>query len=146
MFTILCSPFCKWKKKSIKLQRQTEISHGYFKEKLISRLMMQKYQLNCHSTYLSMFLVKIEFFLEIHQMMVMMMIHHRCRVEDKLYINSSSIKRDFCVTFTATILEANSSLFLWSITKPSESDLQMFIWIVNSMHDPNLSSLNFLFQ
>ena len=89
--------------------------------------MMQKYQLNCHSTYLSMFLVKIEFFLEIHQMMVMMVIHQRSGIEDKLNINSSGIEGDFCVTFTATILEANSPLFLWSITKPSESDLQMFI-------------------
>ena len=79
-----------------------------------------------YNAYLSMFFVKVQFPLEIHQMMMvmmMMMIHHWIWIKHELDVDSSWEKWNFCVTFTTSVLEANFSFFLWSITETCVSYL-----------------------
>ena len=85
---------------------------------------VNQYQFQSVNAYLSMFFVKVQFPFKIHQMMMMvMMIHHWIRIEHELNVDSSCKEWNFCMTFTTSILEADFSLFLWSITESCESDL-----------------------
>lgn len=57
-------------------------------------------------------------------MMVMVMIHHWIGVEGELEVDTGGDHRNFCVTFTAAVGEAQSSFVDWSVAESCESNLK----------------------